>query len=202
MNNIFLKMGLVLVSVAIISGAVLAIVNSFAQPLIRANQEKKIREGVFAVLPAAKDFRRVEKGDRVYFEGQDSAGQPVGLAVVAEGNGWGNPITLMVGVDRDLKKLTGLVILDQRETPGLGDKISKAEFLDQFVARTFEPGLGLVRNEEPDESNEIEAITGATISSKAVVQIINGELEVLKELQKSGEIGSATAGEESDSGSD
>lgn len=188
MNNIILRMSIILVAVAVIAGGLLAIVNSFAEPLVRANQEQKIREAVFEVLPAARDFRRVEKEGLVYFRGSDDSGNEVGLALLSVGNGWGSEITLMVGLDNDLKRLTGMTVLDQRETPGLGDKISRPDFQQQFQGRTVDPELVLLRNEEPTKTNEVEAITGATISSTAVVKIMNRDLKALKGLRDRGDL--------------
>ena len=90
------------------------------------------------------------------------------------GPGFQDTIALLYGYRPDEKNVVGMEILESRETPGLGDKIYKdAVFVSGFSALSVEPEIVAVKKGTKSRPNEIDAITGATISSKAVVRIIN-----------------------------
>jgi electron transport complex protein RnfG len=97
----------------------------------------------------------------------------VGWAVSGAAPGFQDTIRVLYGYDPARKLVTGMYILESRETPGLGDKIYKDEaFVANFEALAVEPEIVLVKDGR-DANNEVDAITGATISSAAVVRIIN-----------------------------
>ena len=79
----------------------------------------------------------------------------------------------------------GLRVLNQKETPGLGTKIAEEKFTGQFKGLSIEPKIAYVKNKKPEKPNEIQAVTGATISSRAVVNAVNARvaavLDILKE---------------------
>ena len=73
-------------------------------------------------------------------------------------------------------------MLEQVETPGLGGRIGEDVFQDQFKGIKTEPAVEYVKNQEPETDNQIQAITGATISSRSVVKIINKNVALLKDI--------------------
>ena len=92
----------------------------------------------------------------------------------AAGPGFQDTIKLLYGLDAAGEKVIGLYVLESRETPGLGDRIYKdPKFVAEFAALAVEPAIKLVKGHGA-EPNEVDAITGATISSRAVVKILNG----------------------------
>ena len=92
----------------------------------------------------------------------------------AAGPGFQDTIALLYGYRPGEKIVVGMEVLESRETPGLGDKIYKdAAFVGAFSALSVEPEIVAVKKGTKSQPNEIDAITGATISSKAVVRIIN-----------------------------
>jgi electron transport complex protein RnfG len=97
------------------------------------------------------------------------------------GNGFSDKITLMVGVSEDLESISGIEILKQTDTPGLGARIVEPEFKDKFKNLRTTPAIECTKDENPGP-NEIQAITAATITSKAVVDIVNTHLGVLKKI--------------------
>lgn len=142
------------------------------------------------------------------YKGLDENQDLVGYAFVAEGSGFQGPIGMIVGIEHDLDTLLGMKVLEQTETPGLGAKIAqettKQDFYEQFTGLPVDVASAQVQ-EKPatDETsnlynfviclkaddlnlqNDIQAITGATISSQAVVSIINKNLmELLNILQQ------------------
>jgi electron transport complex protein RnfG len=90
------------------------------------------------------------------------------------GPGFQDTIALLYGYRPGEKIVVGMEILESRETPGLGDKIYKdKEFVAEFSALSVEPEIVSVKKGTGSQPNEVDSITGATISSKAVVRIIN-----------------------------
>lgn len=186
MNKV-LKMFLNLTVIGALSGGLLAVIFSIADPLIQANKEKELKESIFVVLPEARDYEVVEKtvGKEkfVFYKGVDGEGNPVGVAFKAEGNGFQGKIVTMVGLDLDYLKLKGIRVLEQLETPGLGNRISEDAFQNQFKGVEIKPRIEYIKNRKPEKPNQIQAITGATISSDSVVKLINKAVKrTLKEF--------------------
>ena len=106
-------------------------------------------------------------------------GAPKGWAIKTNGQGYADRIELLVGLAPSLNKITGLFILGQKETPGLGNKIVTDEWRSQFVNIPASPALTVVKGKD-GSATEIKAITGATISSRSVTQIINAAIADLR----------------------
>ncbi len=118
-------------------------------------------------LPAGDDQSETPKA----FVGYDGAGARLGIAVTAAEPGFQELIHLMIGFDPTTGALTGYKVLDEQETPGLGQRIeTDTTFTRQFPGRVA-PLAGVKR--PPANPNEVQTITGATISSRAVLRIIN-----------------------------
>jgi H+/Na+-translocating ferredoxin:NAD+ oxidoreductase subunit G len=108
----------------------------------------------------------------VAYEGFDASGRPLGVAVTAAEPGFQELLTLMIGFDAGSGELLGFKVLDEKETPGLGDKIDHdTAFQHQFAGKL--PPLTGVRGHPGGTPSEVQTITGATISSRAVIRIIN-----------------------------
>jgi len=95
-----------------------------------------------------------------------------GWVVKARGQGYADNIEVLIGVDPDVETITGLFILEQKETPGLGNKITFPAWREQFAGRKTAKPFVVVK-EESTASNTIDAVTGATISSRSVAGIVN-----------------------------
>lgn len=168
------------------------------KPAIDRNKAEAMRAAVFRVVPGAVNVApwlwkgdHLEKWDgpqgalpegEAVFECTDEAGAVVGWGVPTAGAGFQDVISLIYGYDPAKKSIVGLEILDSRETPGLGDKIAKdAHFLENFTALAVEPTIVPVKRGEKANPNEVDTITGATISSKSVVRILNESTKVWTE---------------------
>ncbi len=117
--------------------------------------------------PAGRERRGLTK----IFEGFDAAGVRIGVAVEAAAPGFADDIRLLAGFNPETGALTGFEVLAQKETPGLGDRIEKdTAFLAQFPGKVA-PLTG-TRGAATDPGS-VHTITGATISSRAVIQILN-----------------------------
>jgi electron transport complex protein RnfG len=173
---------LILTLFACVSGAALALVFMLSSPLIEANMLEELRKSIFLVVPDAKNYEEKKSGEISYFECTDGAGNPVGIAFPVQGNGYQGVIKIMVGLTPDLGTITGIKVLEQVETPGLGGRIGEAAFQDQFKGVLTDPAVEYVKNQKPENKNQIQAITGATISSRSVVNIINENVSLLKDV--------------------
>lgn len=97
-------------------------------------------------------------------------GTLAGWVLKAGGQGYADKIELLLGLDPGQETITGLFILEQKETPGLGNKIITPEWRSQFIGKKTDPPLVVVKGKT---AGGIDAITGATISSRAVTAIVN-----------------------------
>jgi len=171
----------------LLSGLAIVLAYRWTLPAIRAHQAAALERAVFEVLPGAARMERVvwdgarlaaagagtgEAGESI-FAGYGADGALVGWAVPAAGAGFQDTIKLIFGLDPAGATTLGMTVLESRETPGLGDKIYKdPEFVGEFRALAVEPAIELVKG-HGEAPNQVDAITGATISSKAVVRIVN-----------------------------
>ena len=176
------KMILILTLIACISGGVLSLVYMISSPLIEANMLNEQRKSIYLVVPGAKSYEEKMEEDITYFECKDTSGSTVGIALPVQGNGYQGVIKLMVGLTPDLSRITGIKVLEQVETPGLGGRISEDKFQDQFKDVSTKPAVEYVKNQEPEKDTEIRAVTGATISSRSVVAIINKNVQRLSSV--------------------
>lgn len=175
--NLATKMIVVLSIMGLLSGGALASVYKATYERIKQNQLEELKKAIFIVLSDAKNYKKIEKDGVVVYKGLDKDERPAGLAFKAKGMGFQGEIGMMVGMDNSLEKLKGLFVLDQLETPGLGAKITTKNFQDQFKGLAVNPEIIYVKNKKPSKPNEIQAITAATISSKAVVNILNKDIK-------------------------
>ncbi len=172
------KMVIVLTAIALASGGILAFTYVSSIDSIKKNMEEATKKAVIAVLPGVETYEKFQIDKHTsYFVGKKDT-TIIGYAVLTEGSGFQGTIKLMVGFDRELKTITGLEILENVETPGLGNRIVEDWFREQFKGR--EPFIEVVKGKKPETPHQIMAITGATISSKSVVRIINEGYKKLK----------------------
>ncbi len=163
------RLALTLAFAGLVSGLVLVSVYELTLPRITRNKAEALRRAVFEVVPGAD---RMEKIDTDLYGAFDDKGF-VGYAIAGQGAGFQDNISLLYGYDPGRKRVGGMRVLESRETPGLGDKIFKdQDFVGNFRDLAVEPPVKVVMTGRK-APNEVDGITGATISSKAVVRIIN-----------------------------
>ncbi len=192
-------MFLCLTVIGLLSGVGLALVYQKANPRILYNKEQDLKAAIFVVLPEAKDYIKLEKGEGeeklTIYKGVGDAGESVGVAFKADGVGFAGNIGLMVGLNMDYLTLSGIRVLEQLETPGLGNRILEPEFEGQFVGIDIKPRIEYIKNRKPEKPNQVQAITGATISTDAVIKNINNAVvKVVKAFTRE-EVIKATAPE-------
>lgn len=109
---------------------------------------------------------------RKMFAGYDKAGKLLGVVLDARERGYADVITAMYAYDPATKTVTGFRVVEMRETPGLGDKIQGSEFLDNFKKLDTSKPITAVKHGTKKRPWEIDAISGATISSRAVGRML------------------------------
>jgi len=197
----FLQQSWLLIVASFFFGLLIAVTSAGLSPRIRQNEINKRNRLVSALLPEAKDFILLD--DQV--EIQSSRGKPekieiyravseanecVGWSFEAVGSGFADKIKLVIALDKNFEKIAGFDVLASAETPGFGDQIKYDYYKNQFKGAPAGE-LKLVTVGEPGEiDSQIVAISGATISSEAVVEIVSNFVTQVKEqMQKKGIIG-------------
>ena len=165
---------LFLTSVVLISVVALTVTNAITEEPIAEGRRQAIMEMLQTLFPEMDDFNYDEEAERYSVT---AGGFLLGQAFMAQGVGYGGSIDILVGLELD-SALRGVQIVSQKETPGLGAKIVEPAFLDQFAGVDGET-LALTK-----DGGMIDAITGATISSSAVVEAIKDAI-----LEQSGNNG-------------
>ena len=173
--------------IGIISGGVLSQIDNWAKPLIEANRKAATERAIYLVQPNGKSYEKIEKAPLEIYKVFDENKNLTGYAIVNSGNGYGGEIRLMAGLSKDLDKITAIEILELSETPGLGTKVTEAPYKDQYKGLSTQPEVEYIKGSPPTKPNEIQTITGATISSKAVVAIINDGLNKVRSIELGGD---------------
>lgn len=137
------------------------------QEIMTSDSTKKI------VLPHAQSFEKAASSDGSfeYFIGMDADRNVTGYVFSTEAKGYGGTIEVMTGINTE-SKIENIAILSHNETPGLGANITKDNFLHQFNKDVHNGYFSVTKN-VPSNDREIEAVTGATISSTAVTKAVN-----------------------------
>lgn len=174
------KLGVICIVVA----GLLAWINSMTAPVIEKNEKTTFEQSMTEVLTGVNEFEEVDisyapseagvKLDSFY-----KAGDKGYVVTTVCSEGYGGDIKVMVGVNAD-KTINKIRIMSLSETAGLGAKANTEEFMGQYSG--LKSGIGIEKNNggNPD-NNTISAISGATITSKAVTKAVNCALQAVEE---------------------
>lgn len=182
----FLEQSWLLMVAAFFFGLLLAVTNAVLGPKIKENQTSAMNEMMQSLLTEAKTFDKALSqieiaGNKTdVYMGMDNTGNPVGFAFVGTGAGFADKVQLVIAVDEKCSRFLGFDVLFSNETPGFGSRITEDWFIAQFIgAPTAKLKLAKTGDTEAID-DEIVAITGATITSEAVVKIFNTHIEQIK----------------------
>ena len=171
---------LVLVLAACFGGA-LAGVEIALRDRIAQNKLEETLGQIPKLVPGAEGGEPMEIDGYTVFAARSANGRHVGWVVKATGLGFADRIELLIGLDREAGKITGLWVLEQKETPNLGSRITEDAFRAPFAGgKLSADGDVSATTETPGAENEIAAISGATISSRSVCAIVNRALRTLQ----------------------
>lgn len=166
------RYGFILGVICVLTGGLLAFINALTQPRIIKLALERERKTLLEVLPQAERFDPVKSsdGEILYYKVYDLDNNMVGFGVKALGKGYSSVIETMLGVTRD-GKILAIKILSQNETPGLGSRILGLPFTSRF------------KNKNIESITQVQAIAGATISSKAIIESIKVKLKEAERLK-------------------
>lgn len=161
--------------VCAVAAGSLAWVYQTTSPVIEERKVQDFNAALNAVLPEADSFKEVKDGGVSLYYGT-KGGKTVGVAIPVESKGYGSsPISMVVGVDPTGKVLK-VKVLSHSETAGLGSKIEGESFLKQFTGKTPASALAV--------GQDVDAISGATISSRGATAGIKKALQSFANAQK------------------
>lgn len=182
-----------LLLICLLTTALLALVYEVTRETISLRAAEDERLARQAVLPPAEETEELNaeevqaldaaKSEPLVnilgaYRGQSQSGEAVGSIFLLETNGYGGTLRLMVGLDGEAR-VSGLRILRSSETPGLGARASEPAFLDPFIGKGG--GSPIVLNRDGD-TNSVDSVSSATITSSAVVRAVNCALEAASAL--------------------
>jgi|LAHU01.1.fsa_nt_gb electron transport complex protein RnfG len=173
----YTRIVVMLVLTAALSGGILAVADQASRDMIARNQHAAIETGIRTIAPDAEEIKEIDEG---FYKVAGSGSQLLGYVVLAEGQGYAGPIKMLVGIAPDLSRVLGIEVIESTETPGLGARINEEEFQNQFRGLSTRGGVEYVKGKAPHSNNQIQAITGATISSRTVVRIVNETIEDIR----------------------
>ena len=187
-----IKPSLILLLVcAFITGA-LAYVNGVTKPIIDENNRIAEQESLINVYSDADNFLEAKTADMLKAEGIDVSenieklyiaqkdGQSVGYVAAVFSRGYGGQMKILVGIDNDLN-IEGVSLTSHNETPGLGANASDPKFTDQFLGKAPRTTYNVVKR-IPNNGNEIQAITAATVTSKAVTKGVDEAVALVRSI--------------------
>ncbi len=188
----FIQQSWLLIVASFFFGLLIAVTNAALSPRIEQKKINKRNRLVGILLPGAKNYIRVDaeieikslqgKKEKIeVFRAMSEAGECVGWSFNTAGSGFADKIELVVAVDKDFAKLAGFDVLVSNETPGFGDQIKYDYYKDQFKGAPAERLKLIPLGDSKKIDAEIVAISGATISSEAVVEIISNSITQIKE---------------------
>ncbi|MGB4721503.1 MAG: RnfABCDGE type electron transport complex subunit G, partial [Bacillota bacterium] len=187
------RLGVVLLVICAVAAAVLAAVDGITSDRIAAQTAARVQQALKHVLPEADEFKdatevllqvKAETSaqgkpflaivDRMYIG--YSQDEQRGFVFICLPSGYGGVIETAVGVSSD-GNVRGVSIIRHSETPGLGSQITGSDFLERFVGVSAGTHVGVEK-----DGGQIDSVTGATVSSRAVANAVNQALEVFEAL--------------------
>jgi len=193
-----IKSGITLFFITLIAILLLVTVDSITKPTILLQKELEVSKSLKTVLPQAVKFSEKIVGDKIiYYKGLKENDLLYGYAFISSAKGYSGNIELIAGVDLN-GTIQGIKILKHAETPGLGSKINEVKsektilsvikgekveeknipwFCEQFIGKKIS-NLEVLKTAS---ENKIQAITGATISSKAVTKAVREGIKKLRQ---------------------
>lgn len=170
--------------ICLIVTLLLSCTNFLTKNSIELQKVKKDESAKKIVLPLAVTFEEKKYSDITYSIGTNADGKLVGFTFNTTSKGYGGTIEVMTGISAD-SKITGVTILSQNETPGLGANITNDNFINQFYRDIPQDGFKIKKG-NAQNNNEINAITGATISSNTVNDAINEAITQYRKISSNG----------------
>jgi electron transport complex protein RnfG len=179
MKNIIL-MTIKLLAIVLVAAALLGVVNSVTKEPIAQRMKEEAREARLSVFPEAADFAIKYKKDEIpaeysiineVYDALDEDNNVIGATFSITTKGYSSGLNLTVGIGAD-GVIKGIAVGSNEETPGFGKKAEEPWFSGRFIGKPYDQPLTVAKNSSPGEY-EVEAISGATITSKGILGAVN-----------------------------
>lgn len=183
MTKDMLKTGIFLFAVTAISGILLAFTENLTAPVIQKNLKLAEEKAQNLVLPSLRFSDDIESKDKnhTYKVGFDKNGKVTGAIFKVSPKGFGGNINIMVGIDLN-GKVVNYKILSLTETPGLGSKLTSKTFSDNFTKLLKDNPSPIFKVKK--DNGDVDAVTAATISSRAFCKGIQEALNTFNSLKE------------------
>lgn len=165
--------------ICLVATTLLAFANQVTAPIIEDLAVQTEIDARKTVLSDADKFEEKTSGGISYVVGLDKNGNEIGMVFTKTAKSYGGDIIVMTGIDTK-GEITGIDILQITDTPGLGMNADKPEFKEKFIG--MNGTVTVLKNSADANKNEIDAISGATISSKAVTEAVNAAMADYKTI--------------------
>lgn len=186
-----MKLGLILLIFTALAAGILALLNQSTKDIIAESKIQESNEARQEVLPTGKEFKELDESEfkkltkdsptveEIYtgLEGEEVIGYTIKTAL----SGYSGPVIVMTGINTE-GIVTGMKVVSNTETPGLGANSSTPEFQDQYKDQSAEKEIELVKT-SPAEG-QVQALTGATITSKTVTDSVNEAIKIFRNISK------------------
>ena len=179
MKNEFIKLSATLCAITLIAALLLAGVNSITQEKIASGEEEARRLSMENLLKDADSFETINENVTAALSG----GATIGYCVNTTVKGFGGDINMLVGINND-GSLAGIDVLSHSETAGLGAKADTKDFENKFIGK--DAALKIVKT-KTQRSDEVEAITGATITSNAIAKGVEDAFNQIQKIVSGGD---------------
>ncbi|MDD5116851.1 MAG: RnfABCDGE type electron transport complex subunit G [Candidatus Omnitrophica bacterium] len=167
-----IRYGLILALICAIAAGLLAGVNELTRGKIASQAYAEEQAALKEVMPLAAKFAEVKVGEEIlYYKALDNQDKIIGFVFKAGAKGYSSLVQTLAGIFPD-GSISAIKVISQNETPGLGMRITEKKFTDQF------------KNQDSLSLSGVQAITGATISSRAVMDSVKKKAAEVLELIK------------------
>jgi len=163
------RYSIVLFSICLVSAGMLSLIYNIAEPRIVEQRKLQEEKAIKEVLPQEPvEIEKIEEEDLVFYKAKDIKGNLIAYVFICEARGYASDIRTVISL-KPQGSIIAVKVLEQRETPGVGTRITEDEFLNQFKNKNV--------------NGQFDTITGATISSTAVINSIKEKAQkVLKQV--------------------
>ena len=176
----------VLLAICIIIPLALSVTNKVTVKKIAELEAANSKKNMQSLIDA-DNFEECENGEITYYAAING-GKTAAYIFTESSKGYGGDVSVMTAIKPD-GTVAGVAILDvSGETPGLGQNAAKESFFSQYIG--LKKGVSVLKNGAKAENNEVDAVTGATITSTAVTRAVNAALDDFEKVKE------ATADEE------
>jgi len=184
-SDSILKLGIILFVITAIAVALLSYVNEITKEPIARQKEIATQKALNNVLPGDGEFELLDSD----LSNEDIIGKIYksdnGYVFIVYPKGYGGEIELFVGIDNN-SKVSGIEITSHTETPGLGANATNQEFKDQYKDKSAENIIEVKKGATTKDEPEISALTGATITSRAITKGVNSATGYYSKILKEG----------------